>query len=244
MVRIPQSTSGVEWAEDSFHSAKFGRDSRASFADYGEEWCHSFLCLYQVTTFSCSFQVKREFLAYTRSRCFLVYTRSRRFLACTRSQYDSLFIPGEVCYSHQCPGCGVCFLDRYTAEEQFLGCLREWRLGDRDPRLWDGFGQRVVPSRPVSGMSKTVGGRSVRLTAAASGGAVSISSLVSGQAASGWGCTGPGVSPPAILSSRVDQSMIRFCLGAQRAIQRRSLNEIAEEQVRRGQIRRRSLDEI
>ena len=38
--------------------------------------------------------------------------------------------------------------------------------------------------------------------------------------------------------------MISFRLNAQRAIQRRSLDEIAEEQVRRGQIRRRSLDKI
>ena len=57
-IRIPQSTSGVEWAEDSFHSARIGRDSRASFADYGEGWCRSFLCLYQVTTFPCLYQVK------------------------------------------------------------------------------------------------------------------------------------------------------------------------------------------
>ena len=42
----------------------------------------------------------------------------------------------------------------------------------------------------------------------------------------------------------VDQSMISFRLNAQRAIQRRSLDEIAEGQVRRGQIWRRSLDEI
>ena len=41
----------------------------------------------------------------------------------------------------------------------------------------------------------------------------------------------------------VDQSS-HFCLTAQGAIQRRSLDEIAEEQVRRGQIRRRSLDEV
>ena len=38
--------------------------------------------------------------------------------------------------------------------------------------------------------------------------------------------------------------MIYFRLNAQRVIQRRSLDEVAEEQVRRGQIRRRSLDEI
>ena len=38
--------------------------------------------------------------------------------------------------------------------------------------------------------------------------------------------------------------MISLCLVAQRAFQRRSLDEIAEGQVRRGQIRRRSLDEV
>ena len=153
---------------------------------------------------------------YTRSRHFLVYTRPkdslllipghqtfsclyqviRRFLAYTRSSDDFLLIPGEARYSHQWPGCDGRFLGRYNAEERFLGCLREWR-----PCLWDGSGQRVVSSRPASGMSKTVGGRSARLTAAASGGAASISSLVSGQAAGGWGCTRPGLSLPAILPS-------------------------------------------
>ena len=38
--------------------------------------------------------------------------------------------------------------------------------------------------------------------------------------------------------------MISLCLAAQGAIQRRSLDEIAEGQVRRGQIWRRSLDEV
>ena len=41
----------------------------------------------------------------------------------------------------------------------------------------------------------------------------------------------------------MDQSS-NFCSRAQRAIQRRSLDEIAEGQVRRGQIRRRSLNEF
>ena len=50
-------------------------------------------------------------------------------------------------------------------------------------------------------MSKTVGGRSARLIAAASGRAASNSSRVSGQAARGWGSTKPGLKPPAILSS-------------------------------------------
>ena len=46
-----------------------------------------------------------------------------------------------------------------------------------------------------------------------------------------------------LLTQRECQSKVCFLL-AQRAIQRRSLDEIAEEQVRRVQIRRRSLDEI
>ena len=57
MVKDTTEHKWVEWAEDSLHSAGFRRDSRASFVDYGEGWCLSFLCLYQVTTF----------LAYTRS---------------------------------------------------------------------------------------------------------------------------------------------------------------------------------
>ena len=155
-----------------------------------------------------------------------------------------MFIPGEASYSHQWPGCGGRFLGRYSADEQFLGRLREWRLGERDPGLWDGSGRRVVSTRPVSGMSKTVGGCSARLMAAASGGAASKSSRVSGQAASGWGSTRPGLKPPAILSSLCGSVNDLFPLKSQRVIQRRSLGEIAEEQVRRGQIRRRSLDEI
>ena len=91
-VRIPQRTRGVEWAEYSFHTANFGRDSRASFANYGEGWCHSFLCLYQVMMIPCSYQVKRCFLACTRSRRFLVYTRSKddSFLI---SRESTLFTP-------------------------------------------------------------------------------------------------------------------------------------------------------
>ena len=101
----------------------------------------------------------------------------------TRSSNDFLLIPGEASYSHQWPGCDGRILGRYNADERFLGRLHEWRLGERDPRLWDGSGRRVVSSCPVSGMSKTVGGRSARLMAAASGGAASKSSHVSGQAA-------------------------------------------------------------
>ena len=152
----------------------------------------------------------------------------QRLLVYTRSSNDSLLITGEVSYSHQWPGCGGCFLGRYNADKQFLGRLCEWRLGERDPHIWDGSGRRVVSSRPVSGMSKTVGGCSARLMAATSGEAESNSSRVSGQAAHGWGSTRPGLRPPAILSSFFG-----------------SVNDPKkEEQVRRGQIRRRSLDEI
>ena len=74
-----------------------------------------------------------------------------------------------------------------TPEERFLGRLREWRLGERDPRLWDDSGQRVSSNCPGSGMSTTVGGRSARRRAAASGRAASMASRVSGRAAHGGG---------------------------------------------------------
>ena len=83
----------------------------------------------------------------------LVFTRSSTFFVYTRASSDSLLIPGEASYSHQWPGCGGHFLGRYNADERFLGRLREWCLGERDPCLWDGSGQRVVSSHPVSGMS-------------------------------------------------------------------------------------------
>ena len=144
MVKDTTEHKWVEWAEDSFPSARFGRDSRASFADYGEGWCHSFLGLYQFTTF----------LAYTRS--------SEDFLLIPGHLRSSLFIPGAVHYSHQWPGCGGRILGRYNAEERFLGRLREWRLGEHDPRLGDDSGRRVVSSRSVSGMSTTANCSSFR----------------------------------------------------------------------------------
>ena len=143
------------------------------------------------STSSCLYQVINVFL----------FIPGHQHLVYTRSPNDFLHIPGKARYSHQWPGCGGRFLGRYNADERFLGRLREWRLGEHDPRLRDGSGQRVVSSCPVSGMSKTVGSRSARLTAAASGGAASNYSHVSGQAACGWGSTRPGLSPPVILSS-------------------------------------------
>ena len=183
----------VEWAEDSFPSARFGRHSRASFADYGKGWCHTFLGLYQVMTFLSYTRSSEDFLfipGHPRISCLYQFTRG--FLVYTRSSEDFLLIPGhqgDPClYQVQCAihtRCGGCFLGRYNAEEEFLGRLHEWRLGERDPSLGDDSGQRVVSSRPVSGMSTTVGGRSPRLTAAASDGPVSSSILISGQAACG-----------------------------------------------------------
>ena len=214
MVKDTTEHKWVEWAEDSFHSAGFGRDSRASFAAYGEGWCHSFLCLHQVTTFLAYTRSKDGFLLIPGHQIFsCLYKVIRGYLAYTRSSEDFLLIPGEARYSHQWPGCGGRFLGRYNAEERFLGRLREWRLGERDPRPWDGSGQRLVSSRPASVMSKTVGGRSARLTAAASGGAASSSSLVSGQAARGWGSTRPGLNPPAILSYPFGSVNDTFLLG-------------------------------
>ena len=125
------------------------------------------------STSSCLYQVINIFRLYQVINIFRLYQVIN----------DSLLITGESSYSHQWPGCGGRFLGRYNADERFLGRLREWRLGERDPRLWEGSGQRVVSSPPVSGMSKTMGGRSARLMAAASGGAASNSSRVSGQAA-------------------------------------------------------------
>ena len=196
----PENTSGWQGPWIPRTQPKFRRNRRASFADY--DGGHNFLRLYQVIN---------VFLVYTRSstssclyqgiNVFLFIPGHQRLLVYTRSSSDSLFIPGEASYSHQWPGCGERFLGWYNADEWFLGRLREWHLGERDPRLWEGSGQRVVSSRPVSGMSTTVGGRSARLMAAASGGAASISSSVSGQAARGWGSTRPGLKPPAILSS-------------------------------------------
>ena len=55
--------------------------------------------------------------------------------------------------------------------------------------------------RPGSGMSTTVGGRSPRFKAAASGRAASMASRVSGRAARGSGYTIPGLCLPASLAS-------------------------------------------
>ena len=155
---------------------------------------HQRLLVYtRSSTSSCLYQVINVLLFIPGHQRPLVYTRSSTssclyqvinvLFVYTRSSSDFWFIPGEASYLHQWPGCGGHSLGRYNADEWFLGRLHEWRLGERDPRLWDGSGRRVVSSCSVSGMSKTVGGRSERLMAAASGGAASKSSHVSGQAA-------------------------------------------------------------
>ena len=107
-------------------------------------------------------------------------TSSRRGFCCP----IFLFITVTCClyqgeaYSHQWPRCGERFLGRYTPGERFRGRLREWRLGELDPRCCEGSCKRFPTVRPGSGMSTTVGGRSQRSKAAASGRAVSITSRV------------------------------------------------------------------
>ena len=113
---------------------------------------------------------------------------------------SSVFIPGEA-YSHQWPRCGERFLGRYTPVERFRGRLREWRLGELNPRCCEGPGKRFLSVRPGSGMSTTVGGRSPRFKAAVSGRAASMASLVSGRTARGSGYTIPGLCLPASLAS-------------------------------------------
>ena len=97
---------------------------------------------------------------------------------------SSVFIPGEA-YSHQWPRCGERFLGRYTPEERFRGRLREWCLGEHNPRCCEGPGKRCTVVRTGFGMSTTIGGRSRRSKAAASGRAASMASCVSGRAARG-----------------------------------------------------------
>ena len=74
-------------------------------------------------------------------------------------------------------------------------------VGKCDPRGCNGPGRRVPPICPGSGMSTTVGGRSPRRNAAASGGAASMLSVMSGRAAWGCGYTIPGLCLPASLAS-------------------------------------------
>ena len=143
---------------------------------------------------SCLYQVKGWFLGYTRSSEDFLLIPGHQRISCLYQGHQRISCLYQVKRAIHTSG-------RYNAEERFLGRLREWRLGEHDPRLWDGSGRRVVSSHPASGMSTTVGGRSARLTAAASGRAASSSILVSGQAALGCGSMRLGLNPPAILSS-------------------------------------------
>ena len=110
-----------------------------------------------------------------------------QFLVYTRSLAIPCLYQGEASYSHQWLRCGERFFGLNTPEERFLGRLRVWRLGERDPCLWDDSGQRVSSNCPGSGMSTTVGGRSARRRAAASGRAASMASRASGRADRGSG---------------------------------------------------------
>ena len=119
---------------------------------------HQRLLVYtRSSTSSCLYQVI-NILLFIPGHQRLVYTRSspssclyqvinvlfipghHRLLVYTRSSSDSSFITGEASYSHQWPGCGERFLGQYNADERFLGRLREWHLGECDPRLWEGSG--------------------------------------------------------------------------------------------------------
>ena len=212
---------------NSFHTAEKERGEPGILCRLTAK--HELLGSHQVIHGFCLYQVNQRSFVYTRPSTSAGYTRSSTSSCCqvvikyssfipghqqsfvyTRSPAISCLYQGEASYSHQWPRCGERFFGRYTPEERFLGRLRVWHLGERDPRLWDDSGQRVSSSRPVSGMSNIVGGHSTRLRAAASGGAASNSSSVSGRSASGSGNIRPGLEPPAILAS-LSGSVKQFC---------------------------------
>ena len=172
---LTKRESRFSWGTRSSTSSVYTRSSTSSCLYQGIDICR----VDQVISILLFILGHRQFFVYTRSSAISSFILGHeRFLDYTR---------GEASYSQQWPRCGERFLGRYTPDERFLGRLHVWRLGELDPRFWDDSGQRVPSSRPVSGMSKTVGGRSARLRAAASGGAASNFSRVSGRAASGSG---------------------------------------------------------
>ena len=71
----------------------------------------------------------------------------RQSFVYARSSAIPCFIPGRSKLFTQWPQCGECFFSLYTPEERLLGRLHVWRLGERDPRLWDDSGQRVSSNR-------------------------------------------------------------------------------------------------
>ena len=101
----------------------------------------------------------------------------QRSFVYTRSLAIPCLYQGEASYSHQWPRCGERFFGLYTPEERFLGRLRVWRLGERDPCLSDDSGQRVSSNCPGSEVSTMVGGHSTLCRAAASGRAASYFQL-------------------------------------------------------------------
>ena len=125
-------------------------------------------------------QVINVFLPLSGHQQFFVYTRSSTILHLYQVISDSLFIPGRSELFTPVAAVWGALLRPVHSRGAIFGPLACWRLGEGDPRLWDDSGQRVSSNRPVSGVSKMVGGRSTRCRAAASGRAESISSLVSG----------------------------------------------------------------
>ena len=95
---------------------------------------------FQVIDNPYSYQGRRRLLGIPGHQRLPAVKWSSTFLCLYQVMGDSLFIPGEVSYSHQWPWCGERFLGLNTPEERFLGSLRVWRLGERDPRLWDDSG--------------------------------------------------------------------------------------------------------
>ena len=110
---------------------------------------------------------------YTRSARRFVYTRSDRHFVYTRRG------GGVSPYSHQWPWGGERLGSRYTPIEGLRRSLRDWR---REGRC---LGDDTLCGRLVSPISNTVGSWARRSKAAASGRAASITTRVSGRAASG-----------------------------------------------------------
>ena len=128
--------------------------------------------LYQVIDNPCLYQGHRYLLGTPGYQRILVVKWSSTILRLYQVIDNPSFIPGHKwflvytrekrAYSHQWPRCVERFFGLYTPEERFLGRLRVWRLGERDPRLLDDSGQWVSSDCLVSEMSTMVGGHSAR----------------------------------------------------------------------------------
>ena len=138
--------------------------------------------------------------AVTKSNLDFVYNRSLPDFVYTRSFPRFCLYQVVLSYSHQCPWGGERLGGRNTPVERLRRRLRDGLLEAR--LLGDGacWGRLVFP------ISTTVGGWAWRSTAAASGRAASIATLVSGRWARGnSGYTIPGLSLIASPASRSGQ---------------------------------------